>query len=207
MNAIDKLNNVDYKDAIQHGQVTQVNESMLVAPFWKPWFCQMVIDAAEQHDDFHPLYADAGTNGTAPGQECRINEFSPWLFERYKEHWQNILRWPIGEFYQAHYLFDRKFDMYRVPFLVKYTMDSQKSMEQHHDFSLITMSMMLNGDYEGSYLWFPRQKWSNKNVPIGYATIFPGQVTHPHLATKLTAGFRYGFTGWLRGDDMRNVEP
>lgn len=205
MSAIDKLNNVDYSDAIQHGTVIEVSESILTAPFWKPWFCQMVIDAADEHNNYHPLYADV--KGTAPGQECRINEFSPWLFERYKEHWMNILRWPVGEFYQADYLFNRDFDMFRVPFLVKYTMDTQRSMDQHHDFSVISMSMMLNGDYEGNYLWFPRQRWSNQNVPIGYATIFPGQLTHPHCATRLLTGNRYGLTGWIRGEDLKNVDP
>lgn len=198
MSAIDRLNSVDYKDAIQHGYAYDISESILCVPFWQPWFCQLVIEAADEYNDYHPYDADMpGGKGAAPGQECRIGEFSPWLFERYKKHWMEYLRWPVGEFFHVGYLFDKGEDIYRMPFVLKYTMDTQTSMDPHHDASTISMAVMLNGDYDGSNLWFPHQRVSNKDVPIGWGTVFPGRLSHWHQATELKSGTRYGFTCWI----------
>lgn len=207
MSALERLESVNYDDAIAHGTAWAASESILIVPFWKPWFCRLVYEAAEEHGEFAPLPVDAAEYGTAPGQELRINVFSEWLFKRYKEHWANSIRYVVGDFYNMHYPFNEDRNPYRVPFILKYTMDTQTNMEPHHDFSLISMAMMLNGDYEGSYLWFPRQSWSNVGIPIGHAVIFPGQVSHYHQATELKSGTRYSMTGWIRGGDLQNVDP
>lgn len=200
MSAIDRLNSVDYKEAIAHGNVHEVASSVLVAPFWKTWFCQMVVEAADEHNDYHPYEQDMpGGDGSAPGQECRINEFSPWLFDRYKEHWNEVLRWPVGQFYAVDYLFNQGDEIYRMPFILKYTMDTQTSMDAHHDASEISMAIMLNGDYEGSNIWFPYQRFSNEDVPMGWGTIFPGRLSHLHMATELKSGIRHGMTCWIDG--------
>ncbi|HEY5236371.1 MAG TPA: hypothetical protein VIJ14_09355, partial [Rhabdochlamydiaceae bacterium] len=168
------MSDIIYDDQIASGFPYNVGESILVVPFWKEEFCKKVIEAAEWHGGFAPLPEDAKT-GNAPGQELRISQFSPWLLSRYKEHWLNYLKGPICSFYRYSYMFDRGLDCFRDPFLVKYSMDGQKNMKEHHDSSLLSIMIKLNSDFEGTDLIFPRQGWSNYDVPVGWGVIFPGQ--------------------------------
>ena len=87
-------------------------------------------------------------------------------------------------------------------------MDTQQSMDQHTDTSLITTTMILNesSEYEGSHLTFPRQNFTSKDIPAGHAIIFPGLVTHPHFGSELTSGKRYTFVHWTRGPHFPNTE-
>ena len=61
---------------------------------------------------------------------------------------------------------------------------------------MVTGSVKLNNDYVGADLLFPRQNISNKDVPVGRAIIFPGQVTHGHECTELKSGIKYSLTMW-----------
>ena len=62
----------------------------------------------------------------------------------------------------------------------------------------MSASIKLNTGYEGSDLWFPRQKFSSKKVNVGTALLWPGQITHPHKATELTKGEKYSITLWTK---------
>ena len=66
----------------------------------------------------------------------------------------------------------------------------------HNDVSHITMVVKLNDSFEGGVLELPRQKFNNKKIPVGYALIWPSQVTHPHLVTPVTKGVKYSMTSW-----------
>lgn len=195
--------------AVASGPMQQITESILVTPFWTPGFCELIINAADEHNDYKSLDADTQTYGAAPGQESRVDQFCSELFEAYKQHIMTWLSTPLSSFYRCPYLFNRPWDVFRVPFLVKYTMDSQRSMDEHHDTSLLSMSVKLTDPkkFQGTDLVFPRQQWSNIDVPQGHAVWFPGQLTHPHYANQLQSGTRHGMTGWIRGSDLRNVSP
>ena len=41
-----------------------------------------------------------------------------------------------------------------------------------------------------------KEKFSNKDIPVGKCLLFPGQVTHGHLSTKLESGTKYSLTIW-----------
>lgn len=215
MSAISLLTEVcsswdSYQDAaIASGKPESPSESILITPFWNEGFCSLVIAASEEHGKFGPLYADTLKVGAAPGQELRVNEFCPALFEMYKKHISRYIAPKLCNFYRMPYLFDREWDVFRMPFLVRYTMSSQRSMEEHHDASILSLSVKLSdpATFEGTDLVFTRQNWSNKEVGHGMAVWFPGQLTHPHYANELQSGCRYGMTGWIRGSNLKDIEP
>ena len=91
----------------------------------------------------------------------------------------------------------------RDAFLIKYEMEKQRELRVHNDASLVTGSVKLNDDYKGGELYFPRQKLSNKDIPIGKCILFPGQVTHAHTSQEITQGIKYSLTIWssrFKGD-------
>jgi hypothetical protein len=115
-----------------------------------------------------------------------------------EEHWQKVL-FPVIE---RHWY---PMEMYalRDAFVMRYSLDTQTSLRLHTDASLVTGSVKLNDDYLGADLYFPRQKVSNRDIPIGKCILFPGQVTHGHTCTELTHGVKYSLTMWTsryRGD-------
>ena len=62
--------------------------------------------------------------------------------------------------------------------------------------SRFTLNVKLNTDFEGAELHFPRQKWSNKDIPKGWCFVWPSQVTHPHEADPLISGVKYTLASW-----------
>jgi hypothetical protein len=93
----------------------------------------------------------------------------------------------------------------RDVFVMKYNLSGQTSLGLHHDASLVTGSVKLNSDYKGAELSFPRQGFTNEDVPVGDIILFPGQVTHGHRCEELEGGTKYSLTIWTRrweGDTM-----
>lgn len=84
----------------------------------------------------------------------------------------------------------------RDAFVMRYALDTQVSLNLHHDASLVTGSIKLNDDYEGADLIYPRQGISNKDIPVGKMILFPGQVTHGHECLPLKQGVKYSLTIW-----------
>jgi hypothetical protein len=84
----------------------------------------------------------------------------------------------------------------RQLFMVYYSKKVQTNLKLHHDDSFITMSVKLNNEYTGAELYFPRQKFSNKTIPVGNILIWPSQITHPHQCTTLESGEKFSLTVW-----------
>ena len=83
-------------------------------------------------------------------------------------------------------------------FLIKYDQKRQNELKLHNDASLVSGSIKLNDDYEGGELYFPRQRFSNQNIPVGKCILFPSQVTHGHSSIKLLSGTKYSMTIWTQ---------
>ena len=84
----------------------------------------------------------------------------------------------------------------RDAFVMRYSLDTQTSLALHTDASLVTGSVKLNDNYVGADLVFPRQNFSNRDIPVGKCLLFPGAVTHGHTCTELTEGVKYSLTMW-----------
>ena len=84
----------------------------------------------------------------------------------------------------------------RDAFVIKYELGAQEELRIHHDVAQVSASVKLNDGYEGAVLDFPRQGVTNESTSIGEAVVWPSLVTHPHQATRLRSGVKYGLTVW-----------
>lgn len=163
-----------------------IDRDMLIVNFMTQSQCEDLINIADKHGNWGSLNYDK-----FPAQEIRMKELG--LFDELENHWKKNL-YPIIEEYWRPIL------MYglRDAFVMRYAMDTQTSLANHHDASLVTGSVKLNDDYEGAELIFHRQNISNKNIPVGRCILFPGQVTHGHECMELKSGVKYSLTMWSK---------
>ena len=169
-----------------------LSDDMLLIDFMSEDMCQKMISLSEKHT-FKSLSYDK-----VKGQELRLKEFGLWY--ELEEHWNTYIYPIVYEFWTPCHMWGM-----RDAFLIKYEMEKQRDLPLHNDASLVTGSVKLNDNYEGGVLEFPRQKLSNKDIPIGKCILFPGQVTHGHLSTPITKGTKYSLTIWSQrysGDDI-----
>ena len=160
-----------------------LSDDMLLIDFMSEDMCKKMISLSEKHT-FKSLSYDK-----VKGQELRLREFGLW--DELEEHWNTHIYPIVHDFWTPCHMWGM-----RDAFLIKYEMDKQRDLPLHNDASLVTGSVKLNDDYEGGELEFPRQKFSNKDIPIGKCILFPGQVTHGHLSTSITEGTKYSLTIW-----------
>jgi hypothetical protein len=163
-----------------------LEKDMLLVDYMTPTMCDDLIAIADKHGGWGSLSYDK-----FPAQEIRFKDLAPGLWGEMEEHWRKNL-YPIIEEYW------KPMEMYgmRDAFVMRYALDTQKSLALHTDASLVTGSVKLNDNYEGADLLFPRQNISNKDIPIGKCILFPGTVTHGHTCTELTKGVKYSLTMW-----------
>ena len=170
----------------------KISDDMLLIDFMSADMCEKMISLSEKHT-FKSLSYDK-----VKGQELRLREFGLW--DELEDHWNTNIYPIVHEFWNPCHMWGM-----RDAFLIKYEMEKQRDLPLHNDASLVTGSVKLNDDYEGGVLEFPRQKLSNKDIPIGKCILFPGQVTHGHLSTPITKGTKYSLTIWSQrysGDDI-----
>jgi GR25 family glycosyltransferase involved in LPS biosynthesis len=161
-----------------------LDDDILLVDFMTQEQCERMIEIADSHGGWGALSYDK-----FPAQEIRLKELGLW--EELSEHWEKHIV-PIVEKYW------KPMEMYglRDAFVMRYSVDTQKDLPLHTDASLVTGSIKLNDDYEGADLVYPRQNFSNKDIPIGKCILFPGQVSHGHACQELTKGTKYSFTIW-----------
>ena len=81
------------------------------------------------------------------------------------------------------------------PMIIKYHKKGQ-NVQLHNDTSKFTLNVKLNTEFKGCHVEFPRQKWTNKDIPKGWCFVWPSQVTHPHVAYPLISGTKYSLSSW-----------
>jgi hypothetical protein len=167
--------------------VRELGSEILAVPFWTPRFCATVVRAAEAVGAFEPHDDDP-----VPGHEVSLAVISPRLFEAVEID-LGLRIWPqlrtVWPFIDYHGL--------RDVFVIRYAMGEQEHLRMHHDVAQVSASAKLNDGYEGAVLDFPRQSVTNESLDIGELVVWPSLVTHPHQATPLQAGVKYGLTVWF----------
>ena len=162
-----------------------LGNEMLLVDFLTPSQCEEWMRIGDEIGTWHPDPHDK-----FPSHDIHMKKI-PGMWEELEFHWRKIIA-PITDKYwrpTSHYSL-------RKAFLMRYSMDTQKTLGLHNDSSLITGSVKLNDDYEGATLIFPRQNVTNKDIPIGKMILFPGSVTHGHYVDELTSGVKYSATFW-----------
>jgi len=112
-------------------------------------------------------------------------------FEALERHWEKNIYPITHQFWKPTLMYGL-----RDAFVMRYCLETQKSLNHHCDASMITGSVKLNDNYEGADLVFPRQNISNKDIDVGKCILFPGMVTHGHMCEELTSGVKYSLTMW-----------
>ena len=165
---------------------TPLGNNFLRFDFFTPHFCEYIIAAAEGQE------WGSNKKDRYKTQDVYLEDAIPGLYEGINlqlEHriWPAVVDyWDIDEVNTE------------TIFVVKYSMDSQTSLELHHDESFISGSVKLNDKYEGGLLEFPRQKFTNEDIKVGQLICWPGKITHPHKSTDITQGTKYAMTIWTK---------
>jgi len=185
---------MNYQDfAIFNPKVEEVATDILCIEFWKPEFCKMIVQAADEINQY-----ESNPNDPVPGQELRVNKISEDLYISYCKHWKQVIQPILEEFYMLPT--EQWFLGWKVPFIIKYEMDKQRSLRPHMDGSLITGQIKLNDDYTGGELVFPRQNYKNTNVPVGSIVVWPSSIQHLHYSDTLLSGTKYSWVSWTKND-------
>lgn len=167
--------------------LTEMGPDIYSVPFWTPEFCSTVIRAAEAIGAFEEQPHDP-----VPGHEISLAGISPKLFEAVEidlgvRIWPQLRTvWPYIDYHGL-----------RDVFVIKYELGVQEELRIHHDVAQVSASLKLNDDYEGAVLEFPRQGVDNSSSVVGDLVVFPALVTHPHQATQLRSGVKYGLVVWF----------
>ena len=175
-----------YQGAVNDGPARVVAPEIVQMPFWTPEFCATVIQAAQAAGGFSPQDHDP-----VPGYEVSLAAISPRLFEAVENDigarmWPAIRQWwPYVDYHGL-----------RDVFVSRYALGEQEELRMHHDVAQVSASIKLNNDYEGAELEFPRQDFTNADVPVGDVLVWPSLVTHPHASRPLRSGVKYSLTVW-----------
>ena len=177
-----------YADAIdESAPITKVADELFVMSCWTPQFCTALIRAAEAAGGFSAQPGDP-----VPGHEISLALISPRLFEAVQDDmgmriWPQLQQhWPLIDYHGINDVF-----------IIKYEKGGQEELRQHHDVAQVSASVKLNDTYEGALLDFPRQNFTNVQLPVGSLLAWPSLVTHPHGSTPITSGVKYSLTIWF----------
>jgi len=162
-----------------------LSDDMLLIDFMSEDMCKKMISLSEKHT-FKSLSYDK-----VKGQELRVKEMG--IYEELQKHFMSYVAPIIESYWKPCHVYGIK-----DAFLIKYDQKRQNELKLHNDASLVSGTIKLNDDYEGGELYFPRQNFSNQDIPIGKCILFPSQVTHGHTSKKLLSGTKYSMTIWTQ---------
>ena len=177
-----------YQGAVDNsGDFREVAVEMVAMSCFTPQFCTALIRAAEACGGF-----DQHPDDPVPGHELSLSQISPRLFDAVQND-LGVRIWPLLRQKWEH------IDYYGLndAFVIKYEQGHQEELRLHHDIAQVSGSVKLNDSYTGAELEFPRQGYTNADLPVGSLLVWPSLVTHPHRSTPITSGTKYSLTLWF----------
>jgi hypothetical protein len=182
---------IDYNKGIHpdSGKTYSVDKDIITTPFWTEEFCNQLVEVAKFYDYKFKAHEQQADNLSY--NALYFSQLSQYVFEDYVQHYARDLL-PIIKKVWPHTVIGG----WQSPFILKYSVDGKRELRPHHDMSAISFNIKLNDGYQGGYLEFPRQEFSNKDVPIGHLIMWPSCVTHYHQVPPIQSGVKYSVTGW-----------
>jgi len=161
--------------------------------FWFPIFTKLFCDELIQYCNDLNEWSDGKNDKIDP----RINAYENFPTQdihlnqiKFETQWEKIVFKYIAPMASKMYSFYKTKNI-NISFVVKYSMDGQKKLIQHHDASTYTINICLNDEFEGGGCRFVRQNFTFNNKNIGYASMHPGKLTHYHEGLQITDGKRF----------------
>lgn len=175
----------------------ELAEQIHLFQLFTPEFCRLIIEECEHHGGWvtvldHVDAAHSAHNGVVDVYEPDTTlswEALPGLEAVYAAVLQNHVR-PIMEAIWTTW----KLQKWDPPALRRYEPGVVAAMGLHHDAESVAMVGYLNDAFEGGGTGFPRWNLTvgdARTVSVGSVVVFPGGVSHEHLAHPVTAGRRY----------------
>ena len=165
-----------------------VGQDILLAKFLTPLGCEYVRACVEGVDTWTPNARDKEYFT----QDIHLRKDVPDVHEMLKQHLDDVI------FPTATSHWNCSGAVVKHLFAIRYTLDTQTSLDLHHDDSYITGSVKLNNDYKGAELYFPEKNFTNEDIEVGDILIWPGQITHRHGCKELEYGIKYALTIWTK---------
>lgn len=191
------MNLIKYEESIHPdcGKIVEDFKDITITPFYKEEFCDELVNLAKFYDNKFIEYITYNNYketkaGESPWNTLFFSTISNLLFENFCRHYKNYLLPVLEKKFEASTI-----DGWFSPFIIKYDKPNQ-NVDLHNDHSHFTMNVKLNTDFKGCDLEFPRQGWSNKDLPKGWCIVWPSTITHPHLAKPLISGTKYTLASW-----------
>ena len=188
----------DYREAIhpECGKEVEIHKDIIITPFYTAKFCDELVEMATFYREkfiAYITYKKKNTNDMSdesPWDTLFFSRISHILFEDFCHHYKKY----ICQALEKHF-YPENIAGWFSPMIIKYSRKGQ-NVTLHNDASLFTLNVKLNTDYEGCDVEFPRQGWTNKDLPKGWCMIWPSRVTHPHRAAPLKKGTKYTLSSW-----------
>jgi len=158
-------------------------------PIFTETFCNEIMKYCDdlnqwsdgRSDKFDPRL---GTYENVPTQDIHLKQIN------FEKQWEKIVFKYIAPVASKVFSFYKTKNI-NISFVVKYSMDGQKNLVQHHDSSTYTINVCLSNEFEGGGCRFVRQNFKLNNKQIGYASMHPGRLTHYHEGLYITKGKRF----------------
>lgn len=169
-------------------------KDILMTPFYTESFCDELVGICEEKKkEFAPyiVYNQSdGETDSCPWDTLFFKDIQKDLFKNFCIQYKERISPLLYKKFQGSYI-----SGWFCPMIIKYHRKGQ-NVKLHNDTSKFTLNVKLNTDFEGCHVEFPRQKWTNKDIPKGWCFVWPSQVTHPHVAYPLMSGTKYSLSSW-----------
>jgi hypothetical protein len=160
--------------------VEKIDNDIYTFPLFTEEFCQLIIIHAEQVNKWtkkrHKFYPTTDILL----QNLGLKDFYNKVIERY-------VMYNVKYYWNYEYKDD---SVTSEDFLVRYKPSEQAGLGIHNDAAMFSFVISLNTDYKGGGTKFARQNIII-DAPVGYATMHPSRLTHPHGGIPIIEGTRY----------------
>ena len=176
------------KNFRENKEIINMGDDILKINMFSEEFCYDIIKLCEKSKLWSKggkSYYDKriGVIENHPTQDIQLNQIN------LEEMWKFIVKNYISKIMYEKYKYSTK-DL-NLSFVVKYDLDIQKELKQHHDSSSYTVNLCLNDQFEGGGCHFIHKNRKIINKEIGSILIHPGRVTHYHEGLMINSGVRY----------------
>jgi S-adenosylmethionine decarboxylase len=177
--------------------VREMAEQIYVFQLFTPEFCRLLIEEAEHRDGWVTILqkteeAHSTMDGVADLIEPDTTlswELLPGMPEVYARVIENHVQPLVETLWRTFKL--QKWD---APAVRKFEPQVVSGMDLHYDNEIVGMIGYLNTGFEDGGTFFPRWNLTigrSGDLAPGSVAVYPGGVSHEHLALRITAGTRY----------------